>query len=248
MKPLKINQKFKDLIPPLSEDELRQLTENILSEGCRDAIKVWRGIIVDGHNRYAICQAHGLPYKVAKVRFSSKEDAIIWILENQQGRRNLPEAMHIKLALQKAEAEKARQKRHEPGCGPSPTHVRKDAARATGVSEGKVHMFMKVQEYGDETLVRKMLDGEIKVSAAYKTVGSTGLAITTRKVEVLYDSGDTPDITNPVCESAVFRKIDIIGKHYRMFCDNSDLLCGGDEMARVIKRLGSQLDAVRGLV
>ena len=244
MKPLKVNPQFKDLIPPLSEDELRQLTENIRAEGCRDAIKIWRGIIVDGHNRYAICQAHGIPYKIAKLRFSSKEDAVIWLLENQLGRRNLTEAMHIKLALQMAGMlrEKAKQ---NAGC--EPIHVRKTAARAAHVSEGKVHMYMKVKELGDANLVQKMEAGDVTIGAAYEEVSRPGLAVTARKVEVLYDSEDTPDITKPLCATAALRKMDLIEKQYRLLCESSALLCGGDEMVCVIKRLDVQLDAVRSL-
>ncbi|MCL2422065.1 MAG: hypothetical protein FWD03_09430, partial [Defluviitaleaceae bacterium] len=86
---LKIDEDFKKLIPPLLPDELKQLKENILSTGrCRDAIVVWKGYIVDGHNRYAICREQGIPFEVSKIHFASKKDALVWIAENQLGRRN----------------------------------------------------------------------------------------------------------------------------------------------------------------
>jgi len=52
MNELKINQKFKDAIPPLSDEEYANLRESIQAEGCRDAIIIWDSNIVDGHNRY----------------------------------------------------------------------------------------------------------------------------------------------------------------------------------------------------
>ena len=58
---LTIDEEFARLIPPLAEDEYKGLEESIITEGCREAIIVWGNIIVDGHNRYRICQA-GTPY------------------------------------------------------------------------------------------------------------------------------------------------------------------------------------------
>jgi len=129
---LKINKKFKDLAPPLSAEEYQQLEENILAEGCRDALVVWSKLIdretgfckgqncykevelecgdgiwkcvecgygvlpweydtfiVDGHNRYEICQRHGLDFRTVEREFDDEEAAADWIDANQLGRRNL---------------------------------------------------------------------------------------------------------------------------------------------------------------
>ena len=51
MNDLIIDPVLKSLIPPLSDEEFKQLEENIKAEGCRDALVIWRGTIVDGHNR-----------------------------------------------------------------------------------------------------------------------------------------------------------------------------------------------------
>lgn len=62
---LKIDPEFRDLIPPLTEEEYKGLEENILLNGFNPAfpIIVWKGqeIIVDGHNRHSICIAHSIP-------------------------------------------------------------------------------------------------------------------------------------------------------------------------------------------
>ena len=84
---LKIDPDFRNLISPLMPDEFKQLEQNILSiNRCRDTILVWNNTIIDGHNRYAICQEHGIPFEVSKIHFASKEDATLWIVENQLGR------------------------------------------------------------------------------------------------------------------------------------------------------------------
>jgi hypothetical protein len=43
-----------------------------------------------GHNRYGICQKHNFQFKTIEREFDSKDDACIWIIDNQKGRRNLP--------------------------------------------------------------------------------------------------------------------------------------------------------------
>ena len=51
-------------IPPLLNEERALLRQNLLSEGCRDALVVWKGhdVLLDGHNRYDICTELGLPF------------------------------------------------------------------------------------------------------------------------------------------------------------------------------------------
>ncbi len=82
------------LIPPLKEEEFAQLEQNILKEGCREALLVWQRngqdyVLIDGHNRYKICSAHGLDFRVNLLQFTDMEEARHYMVENQLGRRNL---------------------------------------------------------------------------------------------------------------------------------------------------------------
>lgn len=86
---IKIDPEFHALIPPLADDELAQLEANIKAEGCRDALVIWRGIIIDGHNRFEICGRLNIPYKTIEVDLPSRDAAADWIDKNQLGRRNL---------------------------------------------------------------------------------------------------------------------------------------------------------------
>jgi len=97
---IQINPEFQKLIPPLSPDEFAQLEANILDEGIRDPLVVWRqtGYLVDGHNRYQIAQKHGLEYAVHEKDFADKEEVRSWMDENQIGRRNL-HPKHFKILL-----------------------------------------------------------------------------------------------------------------------------------------------------
>lgn len=86
---LRIDPEFSALIPPLTEEEYAGLERSILEEGVREPIVTWRGVIVDGHNRYEIATAHGLDFDTVEYGFDSRDDAKLWMIENQLSRRNL---------------------------------------------------------------------------------------------------------------------------------------------------------------
>lgn len=45
--------------------------------------------LVDGHNRFSVCQKHGLEFPFKKVAFKDDEEVRDWMIRNQLGRRNL---------------------------------------------------------------------------------------------------------------------------------------------------------------
>lgn len=88
-----ISKEIRDYIIPLSDEEFYQLEQNIIKEGCRDPLIIWskkgQQILVDGHNRYRICQKHNIPFRVKGLDFKDLDEIKIWMVENQIGRRNL---------------------------------------------------------------------------------------------------------------------------------------------------------------
>ena len=88
---LKIDPEIQSKIPPLTDDEFKQLEENILKEGkLLSPLIVWNNTLVDGHNRYAILQKHPeIYFSTMPLRFANREEALAWICKNQLGRRNL---------------------------------------------------------------------------------------------------------------------------------------------------------------
>lgn len=105
---LVIDPEFADKIPPLTEDEYRLLEENILADGkIISPLITWNGIIVDGHNRYRILQAHPeIPYETMEMEFPDRYAVIVWICRNQLGRRNLTDEQKKFLTGKRYEAEK----------------------------------------------------------------------------------------------------------------------------------------------
>lgn len=134
---IKIDPEFKAFIPPLKPEELAQLEQNILSDGCRDPLVVWMlpefvtedgdvfklseysmreyqdgdenwervrcwegaeqdyfqeewpCILIDGHNRFEICNRHSIEFNVVEMEFESRDEVLDWIDDNQLGKRNL---------------------------------------------------------------------------------------------------------------------------------------------------------------
>jgi len=84
-----IDDEFKILLPRLDDETYRLLEENILEYGCRVPLILWNGILIDGYNRLQICTEHNIPFNTTDMEFDSREDALIWIIENQISRRNL---------------------------------------------------------------------------------------------------------------------------------------------------------------
>ena len=88
---MEIDNEFRNYIRPLSNEEFEKLEASILSEGIRDPLVVWQGILLDGYHRYKIAQEHGLEFKTVEVELPDRDAAKEWILVNQLGRRNLTE-------------------------------------------------------------------------------------------------------------------------------------------------------------
>jgi len=98
---LKINPAFRDLIPPLADHEREGLEEDIKHFGCQCPITTWNGFIVDGHHRYEICNRHKLSFKTEEREFEDEKAVMIWMIDNQMGRRNITIAAKIQLAMKK---------------------------------------------------------------------------------------------------------------------------------------------------
>ena len=96
---LTIDPEFRDLIPPLTGEELKMLEDSIVRYGCEQPLVAWNGVLVDGHNRYSICQKHEIPFAVEEKHFEDRNDAMMWMLRNQLGRRNLNSYQRSELVL-----------------------------------------------------------------------------------------------------------------------------------------------------
>lgn len=103
---LQVDENFKQLIPPLTQNEYEQLEENIVKDSCREPLCVWENTIVDGHNRYEICTRLKIPFFIQQMDFNNRDEIIAWICANQLGRRNISEETRRYLIGKRYETEK----------------------------------------------------------------------------------------------------------------------------------------------
>lgn len=188
-----VNEELKAYIDPLTPEEHDALERSILAEGCRDALVLWGDVLVDGHNRYGICQKHGLPFQtVQNTRFQSMEDVHLWMIDQHLGRRSVSDFQRGVLALRKREIVAERRARAAAafvaGNAEAETHPeessatvppaaasvappedlssREAIARAARLSSSQVVMIEKIQKQAAPELVAAVKSGTISLNAA----------------------------------------------------------------------------------
>lgn len=169
-----IDNELKSLIPALSEEEYAGLEESIVNEGCRDAIVLWGDTLIDGHNRYEICQKHGIPFKTVQRCFKSRSDVIEWMILNQFSRRNLPkyERSRLALRLKPVIAEKAKERMLNPMQNSAQGTARDELASIAGVSHDTIAKVEKLEAEASEETKQKLRSGEISINQAYNAIKS----------------------------------------------------------------------------
>lgn len=181
---IRIDEGLRAYIDPLTDDEREALERSLLAEGCRDALVLWGDLLVDGHNRHALCMKHGIPFETRQnTSFKSIEDVHLWMIENHLGRRSVSDFQRGVLALRKKEILQARtvsapapddppwdEDSGEPP--PLPAAVvsqalsRQALARAARISSNTLGQIEKIQKAAAPELVRAVKDGAISINAA----------------------------------------------------------------------------------
>lgn len=169
-----IDKEFQGLIPPLAAEEYTGLEQSIITEGCRDALIVWQGTLIDGHNRYEICTKHGIPYRTQEKAFDSREKVAEWIILNQFGRRNLSAYDRSVLALKLKELFAERAKERMLSGNPVPISEQgrtiEKIATVAGVGKDTIAKVQKIVAMATPETKQKIKSGEVSINQAYQTV------------------------------------------------------------------------------
>ncbi|PBJ83088.1 plasmid replication/partition related protein [Lysobacteraceae bacterium NML93-0399] len=183
-------EELKAYIDPLTPDEHEALERSLLAEGCRDALVLWGNVLVDGHNRYGICQKHGIAFNtIQNTRFQSMEDVHLWMIEQHLGRRSVSDYQRGVLALRKRDIIAARQQAQRmavlqpaadaepetpahdtedrPPWDDAPSMVsRAELAREAKLSSNQVAMIERIHATATPEVVEALKSGAISMSAA----------------------------------------------------------------------------------
>ncbi len=172
-----INDELRSFVDPLSPIEQAALERSLLAEGCRDALVLWRDTLIDGHNRYELCQKHGIPFRtVHNNTFESIEDVMLWMIDNHLARRSVSDFQRGVLALKKKEivsarvaerpADEAGDADAAPDASSPPWNTREDVARAARVSSNTISQIERIQKAATPELREAVRTGTISINAA----------------------------------------------------------------------------------
>ena len=173
---LKVDKALREIIPPPSPEELKVLEESIRTNGCETPLVVWRGTIIDGHNRYDICRKYGIPFAVEKKDFATRDEAVLWMVRNQLGRRNLNDYQRAELVMRfepyfREEARKRMLSGKKANEGaPHVGKTRDVLGKMAGVSGNTLQRVQHLTRYADDETKRLLRSGEISIHKAYTTM------------------------------------------------------------------------------
>jgi len=174
-----INDQLRAFVDPLSAIEHEALERSLLAEGCRDALVLWRDVLIDGHNRYEICRRNNIPFRtVHNNSFETIEDVMLWMIDNHLARRSVSDFQRGLLALRKKEivtARLAQKMADEPPVPnpddmdarpPPPWNTREEVAKAARVSSNTISQIERIQKAATPQLVEAVRSGTISINAA----------------------------------------------------------------------------------
>lgn len=240
-KELKIDPELRDLLPPLTDDEYKQLEKNIVENGFDKNFPImeWHGFIVDGHNRYSICKKHNIEYVVGTLGYETKDEAMEWMLDIQLGRRNLSPIQRIAVAekyrpIYEKQA-KERQATSTGGANPQLTPNLVEADKTNNRSENETNSKLaKIANVGKETyrqakrvldsnneeLKNRVLSGKTSISAGYKELQNE------KKKEQISDNKDReyntepPTTPSPTIQPSQSSQKNQVSEEVRQICED----------------------------
>jgi hypothetical protein len=198
MQEIKINPRFEKFSPKKKEDEIEKLKESLKNKGyVGSPILTWHGFIVDGHNRYKMCQELGIKIDLDKHveeidlgEFAEEIDAMDWMLTHQLSSKNLTPGE--KLAMMDEFKEEVRVENEKKklstlkqnrlvdrslqleGTESQDSNRKKftdnQVAKKAGVGVGTVARYNKVMKSDDEELKEQVKTGQVTVNKAYEEV------------------------------------------------------------------------------
>ena len=215
MKELKIDPELRDLLPPLTDEEYKQLEKNIVENGFDKNFPImeWHGFIVDGHNRYDICKKYNITdYVVGTLAYETKEEVMEWMLDIQLGRRNLSPIQRIAITekyrpiYEKQAREnlslggrngglsnlsKPSQKSSKALSVKNKIDVRAKLAETAGVSTDTYSKGKKILDSDNEEVKTAVLSGEMSINAGYNKIREN----TKQKENTSNETTNTPSLT-----------------------------------------------------
>ena len=181
-----IDTEIASVFPPRTSKDEETLVMQLRTEGCRDDLITWNGIIIDGHTRYRICHEYNIPFSYREMSFPSKERAKLWMIENQVARRNLSVFQRCVIALpfERAYKEEAEERRREKISeyrkngetvqnSASSQKTRDSLAVLVGTSHDTIEKVKYILKNGSDELKKEVSHGDISIHKAFTSLKPT---------------------------------------------------------------------------
>jgi N6-adenosine-specific RNA methylase IME4 len=196
---VEIDNEFRNYIRPLSSEEYDKLEASILSEGIRDPLVIWQGILLDGYHRYKIAQEHGLEYKTVEVELPDRDAAKEWILVNQLGRRNLTEQEASYYRGKLYSAKKQHQYIHPKSV--EQNVLRLDTAEELGKQYGVSHMTIKRDEQFSQAVDK--VANEVGTEARNAILSGQAKVPKERVEQLIEIKHEAPELIEPILSGEI---------------------------------------------
>ena len=167
--------KFCEIIPACTEQEFKELKEDIKLNGLQIPIKIFDAKILDGRSRYRACrelEAEEHPIEFSKeVLFSSAKevsdvDALAYVISMNVKRRHLSASQRALIAARLVTSKLGGDRSVK-----LPTEITQDqVAKLAGVATKTVTDAVKVLDKGSPEVVNKVVDGELAVNKAAEQI------------------------------------------------------------------------------
>ena len=136
------------------------------------------GTLRSEHNRYEICNKHGIEFTTKEIALPDRDSAKIWIINNQFNRRNINAYQRSVLALKKKEifAKQGKERQIEGGGAVLQKSVKavintqKVLAKEADVSHDTISKVENIEKKATEEQKKKLESGEASINEVYKDI------------------------------------------------------------------------------
>jgi len=172
---IKINEEYKKLLPSLPREEYYALKESVRQDGLHFPIIInEESVILDGHNRFEICNELGMEPKFEERNFENPLLEKRFVIESNLKRRHLTTFQKVEMALPLLEIEKelAKERMLNGTLASNGTRGKatENVAKTVGVSTRTLERAKKIIEKGSEELKERVRRGKTSITYAYKKV------------------------------------------------------------------------------
>lgn len=123
-----------------------------------------------------LAKRHELEFTTTEITFSTRDDAIIWIIKNQFGRRNLSayDRSILALKLKPVIAAKAKERmlagKANPTQNSAQGETRQEIAKAAGVSHDTIAKVERIEQQATPEIKAALKSGDMSINQAYKEI------------------------------------------------------------------------------